>query len=88
MKCINRSNKIPKQAFKILDAPGLVDNFYMNILDWSAKNFIGISLQNEVFLWKNKSSYGEVVKLAELFNNVYCSIKFCTAGEHIACGTE
>ena len=53
MKNIKKCNKIPKKPFRILDAPGVVDNYYMNILDWSIKNIISIALVNEVFLWNN-----------------------------------
>ena len=38
MRNINKCNKISKSPFKILDAPGMVDNFYMNTLDWSKRD--------------------------------------------------
>jgi hypothetical protein len=30
-----RSKKIAKEPYKILDAPLLKDDFYLNVLDWS-----------------------------------------------------
>lgn len=27
---------IPQQPFKVLDAPSLQDDFYLNLVDWSA----------------------------------------------------
>lgn len=34
--------KIGKQPLKILDAPGLIDDFYCSLVDWSATNFVAI----------------------------------------------
>jgi len=35
----NKSNrKISKIPFKVLDAPALQDDFYLNLLDWSESN--------------------------------------------------
>ncbi|VEL10507.1 unnamed protein product [Protopolystoma xenopodis] len=42
---------IPKSPQKILDAPALVDDFYLNILDWSLDNNLAIALNNEVYVW-------------------------------------
>ena len=36
--------KIPKTPYKILDAPGLVDDFYVNLLHWSQRNYLAVSL--------------------------------------------
>jgi len=29
------SRKIDKLPFRVLDAPNLIDDFYLNLLDWS-----------------------------------------------------
>lgn len=36
------SRRIAKEAYKVLDAPGLQDDFYLNLLDWSSNNQIAI----------------------------------------------
>jgi hypothetical protein len=36
---------------KILDAPTLQDDFYMNVLDWSINNNIVVSLNQKTYLW-------------------------------------
>jgi len=30
--------------YKVLDAPGLIDDFYLNLLDWSTRNLIAVGL--------------------------------------------
>jgi len=32
--------KIPKVPFKVLDAPELQDDFYLNLVDWSSSNIL------------------------------------------------
>lgn len=43
--------KIPKAPFKMLDAPGLKDDFYINVLDWSKKNILCVGLDTMTYLW-------------------------------------
>ena len=54
---------------KVLDVPLYQDDFYFNNIDWSSRGFLGIALENEVFLYtpdsivevKKGSSSGGVV---------------------------
>ena len=34
--------KIPKSPFKVLDAPDLQDDFYLNLVDWSSTNVLSV----------------------------------------------
>lgn len=43
--------KIPKAPFKILDAQGLLDDYYLNLVDWSSNNLVGVGLENNVYFW-------------------------------------
>jgi cell division cycle 20-like protein 1 (cofactor of APC complex) len=45
------SRKIAKVPYKVLDAPKLADDFYMNLVDWSAKNIVAVALESSIFLW-------------------------------------
>jgi cell division cycle 20-like protein 1 (cofactor of APC complex) len=36
---------------KILDAPELQDDFYLNLVDWSSQNMLGVGLGSCVYLW-------------------------------------
>lgn len=61
-------NKIP---FKILDAPGLMDDFYLNLVDWSSDNDLVVGLHNSVFIWSANKS--RVQKLTEYGDDNYVS---------------
>jgi cell division cycle 20-like protein 1 (cofactor of APC complex) len=47
----NPNRKIAIKPYRVLDAPGISDDFYLNLLDWSSQNTIAIGLENQVFLW-------------------------------------
>ncbi|XP_072108614.1 cell division cycle protein 20 homolog isoform X1 [Mobula birostris] len=36
---------------KVLDAPGLKDDYYLNLVDWNAANIVAIALSNAAYLW-------------------------------------
>ncbi|KAJ3035695.1 Protein FIZZY-RELATED 2, partial [Rhizophlyctis rosea] len=47
---------MPKTPYKVLDAPDLVDDFYLNLVDWSSKNILGVGLGSCVYLWNAVSA--------------------------------
>ena len=38
------SRHIPQAPERILDAPELLDDYYLNLLDWNSSNVLGLSL--------------------------------------------
>lgn len=80
---------------RVLDAPGLVDDYYLNLLDWSSSNLVAIGLGESVYVWNAES--GEVNLLcsvgpaegessAEEGDEYICSVKFTEDGSHLAVG--
>ena len=59
-----QQRKIPKVPFKVLDAPALQDDFYLNLVDWSSTNMLAVGLGSCVYLWSATSS--KVTKLYDL----------------------
>lgn len=45
------ARKIPRTPFKVLDAPNLADDFYLNLVDWSGANTLAVGLGSCVYLW-------------------------------------
>ncbi|CAG8486388.1 6393_t:CDS:10 [Ambispora gerdemannii] len=73
--------------YKVLDAPNIRDDFYLNVLDWSSTNFIGVALDNEVFLYNVRSP--SVTTLAQLkYPEYVSSVNWSIEGTHIAIGTN
>ncbi|CAN1750930.1 Cell division cycle 20.1, cofactor of APC complex [Linum perenne] len=71
---------------KILDAPGLVDNFYLNLLDWGSTNVLAVALGSSVYLWDaSDSSVSELVTVDDELGPV-TSVNWAPDGQHIAIG--
>merc|ERR1719420_2485886 len=49
------SRVIPQNAMRVLDAPGLQDDFYAHPVGWSAQNLIAVALFRDVFLFDTTS---------------------------------
>ncbi|XBH96563.1 protein FIZZY-RELATED 2-like [Triticum urartu] len=79
--------KIPRSPYKVLDAPALQDDFYLNLVDWSSHNVLSVGLGNCVYLWNACSS--KVTKLCDLgADDTVCSVSWAQRGTHLAVGTN
>lgn len=47
---LKSQRSIPKSPYKVLDAPSLQDDFYLNLLDWSSHNTLSVGLGSCVYL--------------------------------------
>lgn len=48
-KSMNR--RVPTTPERILDAPELKDDYYLNLIDWSISNLVSVPLNRELYLW-------------------------------------
>ena len=55
-----------KKPFKVLEIPGLEDEYYHNVLAWSSQNKIAVVLANTVFILDNDS--GNFSQLYEAYD--------------------
>jgi len=70
---------------RVLDAPGLVDDYYLNLLDWSSGNQVAIGLERNVYVWSAES--GSVSSLLECPEDTYISsVKWSGDGAYVAAG--
>lgn len=47
---------IPELPYKVLDAPDLQDDFYLNLIDWSSSNILSVGLGNCVYIYNAQSN--------------------------------
>ncbi|KAJ0058648.1 hypothetical protein NL108_000353 [Boleophthalmus pectinirostris] len=73
---------------KILDAPQLRNDFYLNLLDWSSRNMLAVALHNNVYLWD--ATQGDVILLMKLEReeDYICSVSWTKEGSYLAIGTS
>ncbi|SCZ89648.1 BZ3500_MvSof-1268-A1-R1_Chr9g10520 [Microbotryum saponariae] len=76
--------------FKVLDAPELADDYYLNLIDWSAHNVLAVGLGSSIYTWSAHTS--EVKKLCDLSENAVpdsiTSLAWVQRGHQLAVGTK
>ncbi|KAK5374616.1 substrate-specific activator of APC-dependent proteolysis [Exophiala xenobiotica] len=78
---------IAKVPFKVLDAPELADDFYLNLVDWGSANILAVGLGSCVYMWN--STTGKVTQLCKLpDNDQVTSVAWIQRGSHLAIGTH
>ena len=83
----NSKRKINKLPCKVLDAPALQDDYYLNLIDWSVQNFLAVGLSSSVYLWNAQNS--KVTKLCDLgMADTVTSVSWSLKGPHFSLGTN
>lgn len=80
---------IPSAPEKILDAPDLMNDFYINPLDWSSSGQLGVALGSTVYLWS--AATGSINELCSLEgpSDYVSSVKFVQeGGGYVALGAS
>lgn len=68
----SKSRRINKNPCKVLDAPALTDDFYLNLIDWSQSNQLAVGLGSCIYLWNAVTA--KVTRLCELHNDMISSV--------------
>ena len=77
---------IMQTSERTLDAPDIVDDYYLNLLDWGSSNVLAIALGNTVYLWDGSNgSTSELVTIDDEDGPV-TSVNWAPDGQHIAIG--
>jgi len=79
---------IPQAPDRILDAPELRPDFYLNLIEWSSQNIISVALGQQVYLWDATS--GDINQLPfELSDptDYVSSVSWVQDGKFLAVGT-
>ena len=79
-----RVRKVNKVPCKVLDAPALQDDFYLNLIDWSGNNQLAVGLGHCIYLWNADTS--KVTKLCELQNDLVTSVGWAQDSQTLAVG--
>ncbi|KAG8178686.1 hypothetical protein JTE90_011613 [Oedothorax gibbosus] len=79
---------IPQNPEKILDAPDIMDDYYLNLIDWSSTNILAVALHGTLYLWNG--STGEISQLLDLptMDEYISSVSWLPEGNILAVGTS
>ncbi|KAH8263094.1 hypothetical protein KR044_004314 [Drosophila immigrans] len=81
------SRYIPTTSERILDAPDFINDYYLNLMDWSGDNIVAVALGNCVYLWNAAS--GNIEQLNEYEEGDYaCALSWIQEGQILAIGNS
>ncbi|XP_075227152.1 cell division cycle 20 protein fzy [Lycorma delicatula] len=81
------SRYIPQAPDRILDAPDIIDDYYLNLIDWSPSNILAVALGASVYLWN--AGTGNIDHLIDLEGGDYvCSLSWIQEGNILAVGNS
>jgi len=81
------SRFIPTTPERILDAPELLNDFYLNVLDWSSHNVLAVGLGQAVYLWNAATGSIDQLCETEIPGDFITSVSWAASGVHLAIGT-
>jgi len=79
---------IPQAPEKILDAPELMDDYYLNLLDWSSTNILAVALGQTVYLWNASTGNIEELCTTPGEDDYVTSVAWVQEGNYIGVGTN
>ncbi|CAK8689698.1 unnamed protein product [Clavelina lepadiformis] len=79
---------IPTTAVRVLDAPDLGNDFYLNLLDWSSTNNLAAVLGRSVYIWNASTGDINMLMSMEGSDDYVSSVKWVRDGQHIAIGNS
>jgi hypothetical protein len=62
--------KVPSAPVRILDAPDLVDDYYLSLISWSKENILAVALARSVYIWN--AATGEICMFLEVCERWLC----------------
>ncbi|KAG9462727.1 hypothetical protein GDO78_023246 [Eleutherodactylus coqui] len=79
---------IPSMPDRVLDAPEIRNDYYLNLIDWSSQNLLAVALNDSVYLWNHMS--GDIILLLQLENSeeYISSVSWIKEGNYLAVGTS
>ncbi|KAK2988944.1 hypothetical protein RJ640_026212 [Escallonia rubra] len=77
---------LPKRENRILDAPRLKDNFYMNIMDWGKSNILAIALGTMLYLWNAENAQIQILSNVTREDDYPTSVSWSEDAKLVAAG--
>lgn len=86
---VKSTRHISSTPARILDAPELMNDYYLNLLSWGATNTLAVALSSCVYLWDAQSGgIKELMNLDENPDDYVSSVSWLPeTGTHLAVGT-
>jgi len=83
--------KVPGAPTRVLDAPDIVDDYYLNLVSWGKDNVLAVALAQSVYLWHAGTGVIQHLVTVDAGSDYVTSVSWCpTPGQtrHVAVGTN
>ena len=77
---------LPTNPEKILDAPDLMNDYYLNLLDWGNNNMLSVCLGQSVYLWNADNGNIEQLFSMRETDGYVCSVSWSSRTNCLAVG--
>nr|CAN72563.1 hypothetical protein VITISV_011377 [Vitis vinifera] len=77
---------LPKKESRVLDAPRINDDYYLNIMDWGKRNILAIALGSDLYLWNAETGHSQKLMQVDDQEDYPTSIAWCEDGRRVAVG--
>lgn len=84
----NKTRQIPSVPERVLDAPGMIDDYYLNLIAWSCKNVVGVALAESTFMWNAETGQVDQLGQCDEENAYVSSIDFSNDGSYLGVGVS
>jgi cell division cycle protein 20 (cofactor of APC complex) len=87
-KARRAARAIPQVPERVLDAPEVIDDFYLNLVDWGKSNQLAVGLGSAVYVWD--ATNGQTVQLLEMEcqSDYVAAVSWCQNGHYLAVGSS
>lgn len=76
------SRHIPSTPMRILDAPELRDDYYLNLVSWGENNIVAVALDKTVYLYHTETGAIHEIKACTARNDYVTSVAWLSAPGH------
>lgn len=71
---------------RILDAPELIDDYYLNLIDWGSKHTLAVALGASIYLWDDITGNTSLLTSLEENQSHFTSVSFSANQQILAAG--
>ncbi|THU55440.1 hypothetical protein C4D60_Mb11t06560 [Musa balbisiana] len=84
-RSIRRIRHLPQSADRILDGPELIDDYYLNLMDWGKSNILAVALGRSLYLWNAANSMVQLLLTTDVDDHP-TSVAWSVDGKMVAVG--
>ncbi|KZV34904.1 cell division cycle 20.5, cofactor of APC complex-like [Dorcoceras hygrometricum] len=78
--------QFPKHESRILDAPNIKNDYYLNVMDWGKTNVLAVALGTRLYQWNVASSEVSLISKANIDDDYPASVAWSEDAKSIATG--